>query len=199
MKRYSRMASMRNLNKVAAPEEMGRGAHQRMEKLLAHLDSAYNLARWLMRSDEDAEDIVQEAYLRAFRFHSALRADDGRAWLLTIVRNACYDSLRLNGTTRLFESFNEELHCTRQETVDAETSLLQKERARTVRLAVEDLPPELREVLVLRELEELSYKEIARIAEIPVGTVMSRLSRGRKRLQLRLPTQAEGGQNASAD
>ena len=190
---------MRNLNKVAAPEEMGRGAHQRMEKLLAHLDSAYNLARWLMRSDEDAEDIVQEAYLRAFRFHSALRADDGRAWLLTIVRNACYDSLRLNCTTRLFESFNEELHCARQETVDAETSLLQKERARTVRLAVEDLPPELREVLVLRELEELSYKEIARIAEIPVGTVMSRLSRGRKRLQLRLPTQAEGGQNASAD
>jgi RNA polymerase sigma-70 factor, ECF subfamily len=152
-------------------------------QLLNHLDAAYNLARWLTHNEHDAEDIVQDAYLRAIRHFGSFHGGEGRAWLLTIVRNRCYDSARQKGVRERTTSFDEELHNTRQVTLDPETSLLQKERAGLLRDALAELPLEIREVLVLRELEELSYKEIASIARIPMGTVMSRLSRGRQQLQ----------------
>jgi RNA polymerase sigma factor (sigma-70 family) len=151
--------------------------------LLNHLDSAYNPARWLTRNEHDAEDIVQDAYLRAIRHFGGFHGGEDRAWLLTIVRNRCYDSARHKGVRERTTPFDVDLHNTHQVTLDPETSLLQKERAGLLRDALAELPLELREVLVLRELEELSYRDIAGITGIPMGTVMSRLSRGRQQLQ----------------
>jgi RNA polymerase sigma factor (sigma-70 family) len=152
-------------------------------QLLNHLDAAYNLARWLTHNEHDAEDIVQDAYLRAIRHFGGFQGGEGRAWLLAIVRNRCYDSMRHKGVRVRTTPFDEELHDTRETTTDPEAALLHKERAGLLRQALAELPLELREVLVLRELEEFSYTEIASVARIPIGTVMSRLSRGRKRLQ----------------
>jgi RNA polymerase sigma-70 factor (ECF subfamily) len=152
-----------------------------MLQLLDHLDAAHNLARWLTQDEHDAEDVVQDAYLRAIRHFGGFRGGDEKAWLLTIVRNQCYDRMRQKNVSERTLPFDEELHTTCQ--ADPEASLLQEERAGLLRHALAELPRELREVLVLRELEELSYREIASIAGIPVGTVMSRISRGRKRLQ----------------
>jgi RNA polymerase sigma-70 factor (ECF subfamily) len=166
-----------------------------MLQLLNHLDAAYNLARWLTRNEHDAEDIVQDAYLRAIRHFGSFHGGEGRAWLLTIVRNRCYDSARHKGVREPTTPFDEDLHNTRQVTLDPETSLLQKERAGLLREALAELPLELREVLVLRELEELSYGEIASIARIPMGTVMSRLSRGRQQLQQILLNSSNGQQD----
>jgi len=171
-------------------------------QLLNHLDAAYNLARWLTHNDHDAEDIVQDAYLRAIRHYGGFQGGEGKAWLLTIVRNRCYDSMRHKGIRERTTPFDEELHNVRQATLDPEASLLQQERAGLLRQALAELPTELREVLILRELEQLSYSEIAGIAKIPMGTVMSRLNRARKRLQqvLLVPTNGEDDdrQNASA-
>ena len=171
-------------------------------QLLNHLDAAYNLARWLTHNDHDAEDIVQDAYLRAIRHYGGFQGGEGKAWLLTIVRNRCYDSMRHKGIRERSTPFDEELHNVRQATLDPEASLLQQERAGLLRQALAELPAELREVLILRELEQLSYGEIAGIAKIPMGTVMSRLNRARKRLQqvLLVPTNGEDDdrQNASA-
>lgn len=162
-------------------------------QLLNHLDAAYNLARWLTHNEHDAEDIVQDAYLRAIRHYGGFQGGEGKAWLLAIVRNRCYDSMRHKGIRERTTPFDEELHNVRQATLDPEASLLQQERAGLLRRALAELPAELREVLVLRELEQLSYTEIAGIAKIPMGTVMSRLSRARKRLQqvLLVPTNRE--------
>ena len=163
-----------------------------MLQLLNHLDAAYNLARWLTQNEHDAEDIVQDAYLRAIRHFGSFHGGEGRAWLLMIVRNRCYDSARHKGVRERTTPFDEDLHNTRQITLDPETSLLHKERAGLLREALAELPLELREVLVLRELEELSYREIACIARIPMGTVMSRLSRGRQQLQQALLNPSNG-------
>ena len=152
-----------------------------MLQLLSYLDAAYNLARWLTRDEHDAEDVVQDAYLRAIRHFGGFQGGDGKAWLLTIVRNQCYDRMKQKRLSERSLPFDEELHTSSQ--ADPEASLLRDERARLLRHALAELPLELREVLVLRELEELSYREIATVASIPVGTVMSRISRGRKRLQ----------------
>jgi RNA polymerase sigma factor (sigma-70 family) len=171
----------------------------RMLQLLNHLDAAYNLARWLTQNEHDAEDIVQDAYLRAIRHFGGFHGGEGRAWLLTIVRNRCYDSARHKGVREPTTPFDEDLHHTRQATLDPETSLLQKERAGLLREALAELPLELREVLVLRELEELSYREIASIARIPMGTVMSRLSRGRQQLQQVLLNPSNGQQDDLRD
>ena len=151
------------------------------QTVLPHLDAAYNLARWLTEDDHDAEDVVQEACLRAFRFIDGFRGGDSRAWLLTIVRHTCYTWLRKN---RAHEpaAFDEELDDFEAE-ASAEELLLQNADQHALRRAIEDLPAEFREVIVLRELEGLSYKEIAVIAGVPLGTVMSRLARARKRLQ----------------
>lgn len=156
------------------------------EAVMPHIDAAYNLARWLTRNDADAQDMVQEAYLRALRFFSGFRGTDARAWLLTIVRNTCYTWLRRNRSPELSCDFDEVVLARESEEPDPETQQLMKAQAQVVNEAIEKLPIEFREVVVLRELEELSYKEIAVVLEVPIGTVMSRLARARKRLMLLL-------------
>lgn len=153
------------------------------QAILPHLAAAYNLARWLTGDGHDAEDVVQEAYARAFRFFGSFHGEDGRAWLLAIVRHTCYTWLQHNRGHELMTVFDEESHSVEGETANPETLLLQRSNQQLLRQALEELPVEFREVIVLRELEELSYKEIAQIAELPLGTVMSRLARARRRLQ----------------
>jgi len=151
--------------------------------VLPHLDAAYNLARWLTRNDADAEDVVQEAYLRAFRFFGGFHGEDGRAWLLEIVRNTSYTWMQRNRSPELNMPLDDEPREVEGDDLNPEELLLQKADAQTLRQAVEELPLEFREVLVLRELDEMSYKQIAAVADLPLGTVMSRLARARKRLQ----------------
>jgi len=154
----------------------------RFEQLvLPHLDAAFNLARWLLRSRSDAEDVAQEALLRAFRFFRGFNGGDARAWLLQIVRNTCYSWLEKNRPMELMTEFNEEVHQQPSDSPEA-LAIAGDDRERLAR-ALETLPPRFREVLVLRELEGCSYKEIAAIAAIPIGTVMSALARARQRLQ----------------
>ena len=153
------------------------------ETVLPHLNAAYNLARWLTRSSHDAEDLVQEAYLRAFKSFAGFRGGDERAWLLTIVRNTCYTWLQANRSQELTTSFDEEMHIDEKRGGNPEKLMLEAANRHLLRNALEELPFELRETLVLRELEGLSYKEIAVVSGIPVGTVMSRLARARERLQ----------------
>jgi RNA polymerase sigma-70 factor (ECF subfamily) len=157
--------------------------HERFEQaVLPHLDAAYNLARWLTRHDQDAEDVVQEAYLRAFKFFGGFHGQDARAWLLAVVRNTCYTWLKQNRPRASTTSFDEERHGAACEALNPEALLLRQGDRELLRAALEELPVEAREVLVLRELEGLSYKEIALIVDIPLGTVMSRLTRARQRL-----------------
>ena len=160
------------------------------DTVLTHLDSAYNLARWLTRNATDAEDVVQEACLRAFKFFGGFRGVDGRAWLLTIVRNTAYTWMQHHRVKELTVPLDESTDQLESHDLSPELLVLRSAEHEALRLALEELPIEFREVLVLRELEELSYKEIAGITEVPVGTVMSRLARGRKRLQQALLGQA---------
>jgi RNA polymerase sigma factor (sigma-70 family) len=152
------------------------------QSVMPHLNAAYNLARWLTRTGPDAEDLVQESYLRAFRSFETFQGTDARAWLLTIVRNTCFTWLKKRGGLPTVE-FDEQAHGVADESPGAESILLNRAALGSLNRCVEGLPPEYREVIVLRELEELSYKEISDIARVPVGTVMSRLARARKRLQ----------------
>jgi RNA polymerase sigma-70 factor (ECF subfamily) len=153
------------------------------QALLPHLGAAYNLARWLTRDEHDAEDVVQEAYLRALKSFGGFHGADGRAWLLAIVRNACYTRLQQKRVREPVTAFDEEVHGVDAGALTPATRLLQEEDTQAVHRALEALPVDLREVMVLRELEGLSYKEIAAVAGIPMGTVMSRLARARERLQ----------------
>jgi RNA polymerase sigma-70 factor (ECF subfamily) len=154
----------------------------RFEQLvLPHLDSAANLARWLLRNRADSDDLVQEAMLRAFRFFSGFRGGDARAWLLQIVRNTCYTWLEKNRPTELMTEFDEELH--QLPAATPETLATRADERQRLMQALESLSPRSREVIVLRELEGCSYKEIGEITGIPIGTVMSTLSRARERLQ----------------
>lgn len=152
------------------------------EIALPHLRAAYNLARWLIHDESEAEDVVQEAYLRAFKFFGGFYGGDARAWLLTIVRNTCYTSLQQNRVLRLAEPIDDNVDELGPADSDPETVLLQSVDSQMVRQALQELPVEFREVVVLREMEGLSYKEIANVVDIPIGTVMSRLKRGRTRL-----------------
>ena len=152
------------------------------EIALPHLGAAYNLARWLIHNEHDAEDVVQEAYLRAFKFFNGYYGGDSRAWLLTIVRNSCYTWLQRNRALRLTEPIEDILDEVGMDFSDPEMLLLQSVDSQIVRQALQDLPVEFREVVVLREMEGLAYKEIANVVDIPIGTVMSRLKRGRERL-----------------
>ncbi len=161
--------------------------------VLPHLDAAYNLARWLIRSPADAEDVVQEACLRALRFFDGFRGGDSRAWLLKIVRNTCYSWARKNRPTELSDEFDETVHSTEVLGEDAEAKLISCANSGQVRKALKVLPAAFREVLVLREIEELSYKEISDITGVPMGTVMSSLSRARRRLREELLAAAERG------
>jgi len=150
---------------------------------LPHLDAAYNLARWLTRNDHDAQDVVQEAYLRALKFFSGFRGGDGRAWLLTIVRHTSYDWLRQNRRYEPLTDLDEDPRDVESDALDPEALLLRAADNQLLRQAIEELPVEFREAVILRELEGLSYKEIADIAGLPLGTVMSRLARARRRLK----------------
>jgi RNA polymerase sigma-70 factor (ECF subfamily) len=153
----------------------------RFEQLvLPHVDAAFNLARWLLRRREDAEEVAQEALLRACRFFRGFHGGDARAWLLQIVRNTCYSWLEKNRPRELMVEFDEELHP--QPVATPESIAIADEDRERLSRALETLPPRFREVLVLRELEGCSYKEIAAITSIPIGTVMSSLSRARRQL-----------------
>jgi len=151
--------------------------------MLPHLDAAHNLARWLLRNEQDAQDVVQEAYLRAFKSFGGFHGSNGRAWLLTIVRNTSYTLLKKNQAVDLTTTFDEELHTSSQESVSPTTILEQSENTALIREAMDELPAEFREILTLRHQEGLSYKEIADVAQIPPGTVMSRLARARAKLR----------------
>ncbi len=155
------------------------------EVVLPHLDAAQNLASWLLKDHHEAADVVQDASVRAIRFFGGFRGGDARAWLLTIVRNACYSRLRAARPSELAVPFDEEIHGDDADATAAnpETQALRQASGRSIREALEALPVGLRETIVLRELEGLSYAEIAAVAAIPIGTVMSRLSRARRQLQ----------------
>jgi len=169
------------------------------EALLPHLNAAYNLARWLTRNPDDAQDVVQEAYLRALRFFGGFHGSDGRSWFLRIVRNTCYTWLKQNKSLGLVSTFDDNLHVKESETPDPETSQVLKSQSQLVMEAVDQLPLEFREVIDLREFEELSYKEISRLLDIPIGTVMSRLARARKHLQKSLCKQQSHDPHTSLD
>ena len=156
--------------------------------VVPHLDAAYRLARWLMRDEHDAEDVVQEASLRAFRYFRTFVGGDGRAWFLRIVRNTCY-AWRRHGDQAPTDSFDEEQHNSARPRSDPETLLLQADDATLIARALSRLPDHFHQVLVLRELEGLSYQELSDVLGIPMGTVMSRLSRAREALRRALETE----------
>jgi RNA polymerase sigma factor (sigma-70 family) len=164
--------------------EVGKSRHDLFETtVLPYLNSAFNLARWLTRNEHDAEDIVQEAFLRALRsFDTFILGRDARAWLLAIVRNSCRTWQRHNRSHETNVQLDDDSHVAVGAWSDPEAALIKNVNSQTIRQALEGLPFEYREIVVLRELEELSYKEIAEIVEIPLGTVMSRLSRARREL-----------------
>jgi RNA polymerase sigma-70 factor, ECF subfamily len=159
--------------------------HTRFEELvLPHLNAAYNLARWLARDINDAEDVVQDACMRALKYVGSLHGDDARAWFLTIVRHAFYDWCKRNRPTEIAQDDGTAIEmAVDPAAVDPEDALVRTAESKALADAIAALPLAYREVLILRELEELSYKEIARIADIPIGTVMSRLARARALLQ----------------
>jgi len=168
---------------------MGAGydQHRFNALMLPHMDAAYNLARWLTNSPDDASDVVQESYLRAIRFFGSYRGGVARAWLLTIVRNTSLNWLTQNRNQKTVPLPEPDEDGKGQEIVDdkadLEFELIQKEAATTMNELIKALPVKYREVVILREIEELSYKEIAEVTGIPVGTVMSRLARARKAIQ----------------
>jgi RNA polymerase sigma-70 factor (ECF subfamily) len=167
----------------------------RFEQLvLPHLDAAFNLARWILRGRADSEDVAQDASLRALRFFRGFHGGDARSWLLQIVRNACYTWLEKHRPMELAVEFDEELFP--QSAVTPESLAIAGDNRERLTRALEDLPPRFREVLVLRELEGCSYKEIATITAMPIGTVMSALARARQRLQRSL---TEGRQGESQE
>jgi len=165
------------------------------EFVMPHLDAGYNLARWLTRNSDDAEDVMQEACLRALKYIGTLVGNDARAWFLTVIRNTFYDWCKRNRPAQLDpvdESVIEELVDERR--VDPEQAALHSAESRLLADAIAQLPLAFRETLILRELEDLSYKEIARITGVPVGTVMSRIARARSLLQRSVLAQAIRGE-----
>ena len=151
--------------------------------MLPHLDAAYNLARWITRNEDDAQDVVQEAYLRALRFFPSFAGGNGRGWLLAIVRNTCYSWMQRNRPAEPLLLFDENEHLPDREGHDPESELLLSARRESLEHCIRELPVQFREIIVMRELEGMSYREVAEAAEVPVGTVMSRLARARKRLE----------------
>ena len=152
------------------------------EIVLPHLDAAFNYARWLTRNDAEAEDVVQDACVRAMRYFSSLRDNDARAWLFTIVRNTWYSRISRRASAVEATAPDHAWDQQPDDALDPEERLLQQYTVTRVRRALEQLPVDFREVIVLREIEGLPYKEIAAIVRVPIGTVMSRLARARERL-----------------
>jgi RNA polymerase sigma factor (sigma-70 family) len=167
------------------------------ESLLGWLDDAYNLARWLLHDDQNAQDAVQDAFMRAMRYAGGFRGGDRRAWLLAIVRNVCYTQLSRSRTAASNVVFDEEQHQGTDLAIDLETAALTHVNREALTRALEALPVEYREAIVMREMEGLSYKEIAGAAGVPIGTVMSRLARARDRLRLALGGKA--GESGKAE
>ena len=160
--------------------------------------AVHTVAGWVGRSGEDAEDVVQEAYLRAFQYADGFRGGDARAWLLTIVRNTAYGWLRKTRTFDAAAEFDEEIHSSGAETTNPEQLLLQNADTELVKRALDALPVRFREILVLRELEGLTYKEIAEVMDVPIGTVMSTLSRARQQFRRVLTGLLERQHSASS-
>jgi RNA polymerase sigma-70 factor, ECF subfamily len=156
--------------------------------VLPHLDAAYNLARWITRDDHDAQDVVQEAFVRAMRYFGGLKGPDARPWLLGIVRNTCYTWLQKNRPAEVIALDDLDTLPADGESAapTPEVIVLQTANRKLVNQALEDLPVAYREVIVMREIEDMSYKDIAAVAGIPIGTVMSRLARGRVLLRQRI-------------
>ncbi len=166
------------------------------QTVLPHLDAAYNLARWIMGNDQDAEDMAQEAILRAYQYFGGYQGGSSRSWVLTIVRNTCYTWLRQHRSESLSVELGDELSAGETVGASPEASLLFQLDRQVIRTALEKLPVEYRELIILRELEGLSYKEIAVVASLPMGTVMSRLARARSQLKNCLLAQlGKGGHN----
>ncbi|QCP49413.1 RNA polymerase sigma factor [Trinickia violacea] len=204
---------MGDTNPCAADQRALDERNRRFQQMaLPHLDAAYNLARWLCGNANDADDVVQEAYLRAFRFFDNFRGDSMRPWLFAIVRRTWYTEWRRRASSHEVQAFedaepgdepaDETFEGWSRSIEDPQTVLIRDEDVRLVHAALEKLPVEFREVLILRELEDMSYRDIAAIADLPVGTVMSRLARGRRKLAAVLHAlQASGagaGQGAPA-
>ena len=161
--------------------------------MLPHLDAAYNLARWLAGNEPDAKDVAQEACLRAFKFFGNFRGENPRAWLLTIVRNTFYNWLRENRPAEPLVTLEDEALEIEDPSVNVDLLNARLSDAEAVRRAIAALPVEFREIVLLRELEDFSYKEIAELADVPIGTVMSRLARARKLLQKSLAEEFQPG------
>ena len=152
------------------------------DTILPHLNAAYNYARWLTRKDAEAEDVIQDACIRAMRFFDSFRGDDARSWLMAIVRNTWYSRAGRRAPVTELNPMSQPAHEPVDEALDPEALLLQQHAVARVRDGLEQLPVDFREVIVLREIEGLSYKEIAAVINAPIGTVMSRLARARERL-----------------
>ena len=160
---------------------------------MPHLDAGYNLARWLTRNEHDAQDVAQDAFLRAFKFFGGFHGGNSRSWLLSIVRNTAYTWLQKNRRQEVATVFDEEVHDIEDTSSSPEALLLKNSDRQEIMRALEQLPVEFREVMIFRELEGMSYKEIAEMAEVPIGTVMSRLARARKQLQQALGQRLQPG------
>jgi RNA polymerase sigma-70 factor, ECF subfamily len=169
------------------------------EMVLPHLDASYNLARWLTRNPDDAEDVVQDACLRALKYAESLQGSDARAWFLTIVRHAFYDWCRRNHPAEIAPDDGSAIDAAVSPAQGPEQAVMRGAEKRALSDALAELPLQFREVLVLRELEELSYKQIARVVQIPIGTVMSRLARARSLLQRSPVLQAIRGQSSGGE
>lgn len=192
--KYKEMSVLRNVivlpARSAEPvEETRRSGFE--EEVVQHFASAYNLARWLTRNPSDAEDVVQEAYMRAFKFFGGFKGGDSRAWILRIVRNTFYTWMQNNRSSELVYELQEELY--EDEGPGPEAKMIENSERQWLRKEIDSLPPTFKEVLVLRHIEDLSYKEIASIIDLPVGTVMSRLARARAHLQKQIGVCPTGG------
>jgi len=187
------------LNKGRDPQERDKRLEEQNkqarfeETIMPHLDAAYNLARWLTRNEHDAEDVAQDAVLRAFKFFGGFRGGNSRSWLLSIVRNTAYTWLQKNRRQEIATAFDEATHDVEDAASNPEVLLLKNADRQDIMKAVEELPVEFREVIILRELEGMSYKEIAEMSGAPIGTVMSRLARARKQLQQTLGQRSQPG------
>ena len=183
--------------RTAGPERRlsARDLNRFNERVLPYLDAANNLARYLLRDTHEAEDAVQDSFLRAIRHFDGFRGVDARAWLLAIVRNICFTRLRDRHGRGKNVEFDEELHTAEDAAPGPEVELARRAATESLREGLDTLAVEFREALVLRELEGLSYKEIAQVCDVPIGTVMSRLARGRKLLlrALQPPVSGEDG------
>lgn len=187
-----KLAVLRNMTALPKDKFVAKPNRAEFERaVLPHFDAAYNLARWLTRNVADAEDVVQEAYMRAFKFFGGFNGGDCRAWMLRIVRNTCYSWLEKNRSPVLVYELSEELSDGRPS--GPEVEMIENAERHRLRQTIKELPASFREVVVLRDIEELSYKEIALVTDLPIGTVMSRLARGRERLHKQMNFHEAGG------